>query len=148
VSAATFADLANYNLDRFLRRARRKQLPNHSEDHPPPLLQRRVVAGCTGHRTGQHGHHALPLPGNSHLYAVGGHGINHQGNANGTCGEAGAGTTSTPGPPGPSGPSDDHSGILPVTGSGLVPAVMGTGRVMVALGGLIFFRSRRRTRKS
>jgi hypothetical protein len=52
--------------------------PDHGESHPPPLLQRRMVADHVGHRPvqpGQHAHHALPIPGNSHTDPMADHGM-------------------------------------------------------------------------
>jgi hypothetical protein len=52
--------------------------PDHGERHPPPLLQRRVVADHLRRRPVQPGkdaHHALPLPGNSHTDAMADHGM-------------------------------------------------------------------------
>ena len=60
VSAATFAYLARYTWDRVLRWARRKHRRITVKDHPPPLLQRRVVADHVGDRPVQPGQDAAP----------------------------------------------------------------------------------------
>ncbi len=83
VSAATFADLARYTRDRFMRWARRKHRRITVKTHPPPLLQRRTVAGHHRDRTvqpGQDAHHALPLPGSSHPGIMASQRMNHHGN--------------------------------------------------------------------
>ena len=57
--------------------------PDHLEDHPPPLLQRRMVASHHRDRAvqpGQDAHHALPLPGNSHPGPMASQRMNHHGN--------------------------------------------------------------------
>jgi hypothetical protein len=68
VSPSPSGTLANYMLTGSCD-GWRKPPPHHSEDHPSPRLQRRMVADHTGARTvqpGQGAHHALPLPGNRH----------------------------------------------------------------------------------
>jgi type VI secretion system secreted protein VgrG len=44
-------------------------------------------------------------------------------------------------------PSGAGGGGLPVTGSGLVPILMGAGSVLIVLGGIVLFLLRRRTRE-
>jgi hypothetical protein len=90
--------------------------PDHREDHPPPLLQRRVVAGRRDRpvQSEHDAHHALPLPGSSHPGPMASQRMNHHGNPCGACGEPGAGTTGTPGSGGDSGkPTSRNTGRAP-----------------------------------
>ena len=82
VSAATFADLARYTRDRIIRWARRK----HRRITWKTIRRRYCNGGWSpAHRDRtvqprRDGHHALPLPGNSHPGTLASQRINHHGN--------------------------------------------------------------------